>query len=329
MSTTCDCISWSSENLAEYFLGVDGGQSSTTALVGDETGLVLGMGRGGPCNHVTAAEARAKFMGAIGGCVRQALTAAGLPEDTHFESACLGFSGGPADKDALIAEMFRIRKRTVTTDAVIALSGAHAGQPGVITIGGTGSISYGRNAAGKFARVGGWGYVFGDEGGGFDITRQALRAALRMEEGWGPDTALRALLLEATGAANANELMHKFYTPEFPRPKVAAMSQIVVRAAAQGDQIAADVLSEAAQQLAGITLAARLQLFTPQEIVPVAPIGGVFKSDLLLDEFKRRIELNNTMRLAAPAYGPAAGALLEAYQHAGLSVTLAGVPAEK
>ncbi|WP_321477216.1 BadF/BadG/BcrA/BcrD ATPase family protein [uncultured Paludibaculum sp.] len=315
--------------MPEYFLGVDGGQSSTTALIGDETGRVLGMGRGGPCNHVSAAEARTKFMGAIGGCVNRARDAAGLPHDSAFAAACLGFSGGPVDKDALIAEMFQIGKRLVTNDAVIALAGAHAGQPGIITIGGTGSISYGRNSAGKFARVGGWGYVYGDEGGGFDITRQGLRAALRMEEGWGPETVLRALLLEATGAANANELMHKFYTPEFPRPKIAAMSQIVVRAASQGDEVATDILGEAAQQLAGITRAARLQLFTPEEVVPVAPIGGVFKSDTLLEEFRNRIELTNNMRLVTPAFGPAAGALLEAYQHAGLSVTLDGVPSEK
>ena len=109
--------------MAEYFLGVDGGQSSTTALIGDETGRVLGMGRGGPCNHVSAAEARAKFMGAIGGCVGQAREAAGLPADTHFRAACLGFSGGPADKDSLIAEMFSIGSRVVTNDAVIALAG--------------------------------------------------------------------------------------------------------------------------------------------------------------------------------------------------------------
>ena len=65
----------------------------------------------------------------------------------------------------------------------------------MICIAGTGSIAYGRNANRKFARVGGWGYIFGDEGGGFDLTRQALRAILRHEEGWGPDTVLRSMLL--------------------------------------------------------------------------------------------------------------------------------------
>lgn len=313
-----------------YFLGVDGGQSSTTAMIGDESGQVLGFGRGGPCNHVSAAEARDKFISAIGGCVRQAAEAAALDLDTlEFEAACLGFSGGPANKDALIAELFRIKQRTVTHDALIALSGAHSGNPGIITIAGTGSISFARNAQGKFARAGGWGYVYGDEGGGFDLTRQALRAALRMEEGWGPPTSLRELLLQATGAASANDLLHKFYTPDFPRPRIASLSRLVEQAAASGDSVAADILTEAAQQLAGITLAARMQVFSPQDQAAVAYIGGVFKCERVLDEFRRRLERGGNTTVQAPAFGPAAGALLEAYRTAGLQVTLSQVPPEK
>lgn len=316
--------------MARYFLGVDGGQSSTTALIGDETGLVLGLGRGGPCNHVAAAQAQARFTAAISAAVKQAAEAAGLEApELEFEAACLGFSGGPADKDALIGAMLRIRKRLVTHDALIALSGAHAGQPGIITIAGTGSISFARNAAGRFARAGGWGYVFGDEGGGFDLTRQALRAALRMEEGWGPATRLREKLLKAAGAKDANELLHRCYTPEFPRPKIAAMSQLVDEAAGEGDEVAADILVEAAQHLAGLTLAARMQVFTPQEEARAAYIGGVFKCGRLLEEFRRRLERGGNTKVAAPAYGPAAGALLEAYRLAGVEAQLKGAPGEK
>ena len=65
-------------------------------------------------------------------------------------------------------------------------------------------------------RAGGWGYVFGDEGGAFGIVRKALRAALRQEEGWGPETALTSLLLKECEAENVNELMHRLYTEEFP-----------------------------------------------------------------------------------------------------------------
>jgi N-acetylglucosamine kinase-like BadF-type ATPase len=314
-----------------YFLGVDGGQSSTTALIGDEQGRVVGYGRGGPCNHVKGPEGWAKFVQAIEGCLRTACAQAGLDVATvRFESACLGFSGGPADKRTLLAEMLRADRMLVSTDAPIALAGATAGRPGIITIAGTGSISWGRNAAGRTARAGGWGYIFGDEGGGFDLTRQALRAALRQEEGWGPPTVLRDKLLAATGFASANEVLHAFYTTDFARPRIASFSRLVDQAAIEGDAAALDILNRAAQQLAEITAAVRGQLFAAGAGVRVAYVGGVFRSGFLLERFRILVEMTPGVVVGEPLLEPAAGALLEAYREAGMSVELSNLPeAEK
>ena len=161
------------------YLGVDGGQSSTTALIGDESGRVLGTGRAGPCNHAAAGEGRRKFIAALTDSVHDAALAADLNESLTFAAACLGLSGGPDDKDALARELIRAEHYLITHDAHIALAGATGGGPGIITIAGTGSIAFGRNAAGQIARAGGWGYVFGDEGSGFDLVRQSLRRATR------------------------------------------------------------------------------------------------------------------------------------------------------
>jgi N-acetylglucosamine kinase-like BadF-type ATPase len=307
--------------MTRWFLGVDGGQSSTTALIGGETGRIAGFGRGGPCNHVRASEGVAKFRGAIGGCVRQACEQAELARP-EFESACLGFSGGPADKETLVRELISTPRLLVTDDALVGLVGACAGEPGLITIAGTGSIAYGRNAEGRTARAGGWGYVFGDEGGAFDIVRQALRAALRFEEGWGPPTALRAILLEATGAANANELMHTFYMADWPRPRVAAFAKLVDQAALNGDEAAGAVLDQAAHALARLAEAVRSQLFRPEEPALVRYLGGVFRSARLLARFKAEVG----DPVGPPEFGPAAGALLEAYRLAGLHPQLTNLP---
>jgi len=264
------------------FLGVDGGQSATVALIGDQTGRVLGQGRGGPCNHVGGSEGRRKFAAAIEQSLGQACRQAGLdPGSVRFRAACLGFSGGAEDKRPLLEQMLRADRLIVTTDALIALVGATGGQPGIITIAGTGSIAFGRNAQGRTARAGGWGYVFGDEGGAFDLTRRALRAVLRHEEGWGPPTALRELLLAAAGAASANELLHLFYTTEFPRPRVAAFARLVDQAASAGDAVAREILLSAAGELAHLAAAVRRQLFAPGEPARVAYVGGVFRSPLL------------------------------------------------
>ena len=307
--------------LGLIFLGVDGGQSSTTALVGSADGTVLGAGIGGPCNHATAAEGRDKLMRAVRECVGAALREAALPGDTRFRVACFGMSGGPADKRAILAEILPADQLVVTDDAVIALSGAMAGGEGVIAIAGTGSIAFGRDAAGLTARAGGWGYIFGDEGGAFDIARRALRAALRAEEGWGPSTALTQMLLAKTGMRNMNAVLHLFYTPEWPRSRVARLAREVSAAAEAGDAVARAIVERCGVELAEFARAVAQRLWSAGTPVRVAHIGGVFTSPVLYERYRKEIEQSGYMS-AAPLLGPAAGALLEAYRAAGAAPDL-------
>ena len=310
-----------------FYLGIDGGQSGTTAMIADGGGAVLGVGRGGPCNHVTSAEARRRFSEAIGDCVDKACSAAGLDSSAViFESACLGFSGGPKDKDQYSRELIRSKRFKITHDAEIALMGATAGDPGIIIIAGTGSMAFGRNAEGKTARAGGWGYIFGDEGGGFDLTRRALRAALRFEEGWGPPTSLHSFLLDATGAPDVNELMHQFYGPGFTRANIAAMSKMVSQAAGYGDNVANQILKDAAADLISYVEGVYRHLFSAGEHVLIAYIGGVFKSVTLREEFSRLVTCRLGCFVGPPRLSPAAGAVLEALSADGNSSALSNMP---
>jgi N-acetylglucosamine kinase-like BadF-type ATPase len=160
--------------------------------------------------------------------------------------------------------------------------------------------------------------VFGDEGGAFDIVRQAVRASLRMEEGWGPATSLRETLLEATGSRTANEMLHRFYTTEWPRSRVATLARLVDGAAVEADGVASGILGGAAQELAMLAGAVRGQLWKAGEAVELAYIGGVFESRVLLERFRMLVELDEATRCGPPRRGPAEGALLEAYRAAGL-----------
>jgi len=156
--------------------------------------------------------------------------------------------------------------------------------------------------------------------------RQALRCALRMEEGWGPTTSLRAALLEATGARDANDLLHRFYTVEWPRQRVAALARLVDEAAIAGDVVAIDLLHLAAQHQANFAGAVRTLLFPAGEPARVAYIGGAFGSLRLRERFRQLVELADNVTCGPPELGPAAGALLEAYRLTGGSVTLSNVP---
>jgi N-acetylglucosamine kinase-like BadF-type ATPase len=307
----------------EIFLGVDGGQSGTTALIGDEQGRILGRGEGGPCNHASAAEGRAKLKHAVAESLGAACREAGLDAATvSFRAACFGMSGGPDDKEAILAGMLRTGRLLVTHDAATALAGATSKGQGIVVIAGTGSIAFGRDAAGRTARAGGWGYVFGDEAGAFDIVRQATRAALRMEEGWGPPTSLRGALLEATGAKTANQALHDFYSSAWPRSRIATLAPLVDAAAVNGDGVALQILDCAAQDLALLAAAVRGQLWAPGDEVEVAYVGGVFQGGRLRERFRMLVEFELGNRCHPPIHGPAEGALLEAYRSEGLNPEL-------
>jgi N-acetylglucosamine kinase-like BadF-type ATPase len=300
-----------------FFLGIDGGQSSTTALIGDETGRILGRGAGGPCNHATAEEGRKRLERAIGQSVGAARAEAGLGPAVRFAAACCGMSGGAEDKRATLEALLGADKLIVTTDAMIALAGATPSGLGIIVIAGTGSMAFARNQSGETARAGGWGYLFGDEGSAFDIARQALRAALRMEEGWGPATVLRQKLLEAGSAASADELMHRFYAPNWPRDRIASLAPLVDEAAESGDGVAAEILHFAASQLAMLASAVRPLVCQADTVTQVAYAGGVFRSRLLRERFRELVELEPCIECMAAMHSAAEGALFEAIRAEG------------
>ena len=296
----------------KLFLGVDGGQSGTTALIGDSFGNVLGRGTAGPSNHVSSSEAEAKLTRVVQACVGAALKSAGVNEDASFASVCFGMSGGPADKESTLRRVIQSDRWRITDDATIALSGALGGAPGVVCIAGTGSIALGRNAGGATRRAGGWGHIFGDEGGAFDLVRQALRVCLQAEEGWGPPTQLSRWLLDKTGCATINEVLHLFYTDGWPRGRVAALAQ-ELDAIADEDGVVEKLCSQAGEALAGFVIAVRNQLWPSGDSVPCSYVGGVFRNARIRERYAWQLE-RNQFTVSGPLFGPAMGALITSYQ---------------
>jgi N-acetylglucosamine kinase-like BadF-type ATPase len=312
--------------MTKLYLGVDGGQTSTVALIADQTGRILGRGKGGPCNHVGPAEGRARFLSAVGDSLREACVEAGITrEAVSFASVCLGFSGGPKDKDTYVRELIRSERYYVTHDAEIALEGATEGSPGIIIIAGTGSMSYGRNSEGRAARAGGWGYAFGDEGGAFYLARQVLRAALAFEEGWGQPTRLYTKLLEAAGTESADEILRRFYAGQ-QRSVIASYASLLDQAEREDDEVARLILTEGGGELAKYVQHVHDALFRSGESVEIAYIGGVFQSDLLRSVFVDRVKMVIGSVAHRPKLSPAAGALLRSLREDSVTASLSDVP---
>jgi N-acetylglucosamine kinase-like BadF-type ATPase len=123
--------------------------------------------------------------------------------------------------------------------------------------------------------------------------------------------------VELTGTVNANDALHRLYTAEWPRARVAELAMTVDRIAAEGDPVAADILRGAGQQLAMLAASVRRQLWS-EEAIHVSWIGGVFQSEILLERFRTLALLDGNTEAGPPRRSPAAGALLLAYRVAGL-----------
>lgn len=308
-----------------YFLGVDGGATSTACAVCDDTGRILGVGHGGPSNHILAPGGEARARSAVETALGAAETAAGL-QRVEFACARFGMTGINRDTESarvfarVAASLISARIMQIDNDASIALAGALAGRPGVIVVAGTGSVAFGRDPSDRETRVGGWGYLFGDEGSAFALGLAGVRAALRAHDGVGPRTALEARIPQHFGR-RVTEIPPLYYEGRLERSEIAAAAPAVTGAAASGDPVALPLVAEAAQALAAFAAAVIARLTWPDAAVPVAPVGGVFKAGrVILDPLRTALATRVPGAVLVPArFAPAVGALL-------LGLRAAGVP---
>lgn len=304
------------------YLGIDGGQSHTEAVVADANGLVLGRGFGGPSNHVEAPGGRERLRNAIADSTSAALRGAGAdgPDDTIFAAAYCAMTGEADFKQEIIASVVRATVLRVDHDAPAALAGATVGTAGIIVIAGTGSVVYGESDDGRHARTGGWGYVFGDDGGGFGLAREAVRASLDALDGVGPETSLTATLTRRFGVADLRLLPMHMYNGHVSRDGVADAARDVLAAWQHGDAIAACVVERGLESLAARaeSVAARLAMSAPL----VCMAGGLFRMDAYREAFadamRRRVP---DAHISLSRLSPAEGAVLLAYRAGGVAIT--------
>jgi glucosamine kinase len=269
-----------------FYLGIDGGGTKTRCVLADETVILARVICGGS-NMIRLGEAQAGE--ALRSAIQQVCSAARISPQ-QISSTSVGAAGAArpeisAKIRSLLGEL-ALRNVEVVGDTVIALEAAFGGGPGIIAIAGTGSIVYGRDAAGDTARAGGWGFAVSDEGSGHWIGRRAISAILNAHDE-GCATALTDLIFQSWKIDTIDELVqHANSTPppDFPR-----LFAVVLRAADGGDSLARALLAEAGSKLAALAAIVIRRLaqknseneFTKavpsKGLLPVAATGSVFR----------------------------------------------------
>jgi len=290
-----------------YVVGIDAGGTKTVGLLADETGRVLAEAKGGGANLQTHGELEVEKV------FDSVLESLGGPH--HPVSAvCLGIAGvdRPQDERVIRDILRRLGHREtarVVNDAAIALAAGAPERVGIVVLAGTGSIAYGADRTGRTARSGGYGFLLADEGSGYWFGHQALRAAVRGFDGRGPETRLGPLLFQALEVSTVQELIPRVYERGLPKHRIAALANVVQKAADQGDRTAAELIEQGARELALAARAVAQQLALEGQPYPVVLAGGAFKAcPGLIEPLTRALQLPDG-RPALLAAEPAVGAV--------------------
>ena len=298
--------------------GVDGGGSKTHAVVLDQDDHVLGEGNAGPSNPLRVGIAVAAA--AVRDSLDRACAEARVRR-SDIVAAEIGLAGARRKElRARMEEALRnlgIREIEVVSDADIALFGATDGEPGVVVIAGTGSVSCGINARHRRMRAGGWGPVAGDEGGGSWIARRALHAIGYAADGRGPETSLTAAALAYFHVSTADDLATAIYAPTMTNERIAGFARLAIEAAKAGDRVAREIIREAGRELGVAAAAVIRKLRMEQERFQVAYVGGVFAAgELVLEALRHEVNLLAPKAyLGPPRYDPAVAAARMAREH--------------
>jgi len=251
-----------------YIAGIDGGGTHTQVELRDMENRLLRRGDFGPFNLNSIGETAFRgllqevfdWCGGMDSCARLCVGAAGVSNPNveiilKEELQISGFQG----------------KWYLCGDQEIALRGAMEG-PGIVLISGTGSICFGKNAAGATARSGGYGHLIDDGGSGYALGRDVLSRAVQATDGRETDRAILRAVCDRLGTGPEG-IVPFVYGPETDKAAIAKYSSIALELADRGNPAAREILDREAGELAALVRAVQTRLQMPK--CRIALLGGL------------------------------------------------------
>ncbi|MEI3606983.1 BadF/BadG/BcrA/BcrD ATPase family protein [Pseudogracilibacillus sp. SE30717A] len=309
----------------DYVIGIDGGGTKTAAVLADLQGKIVAKALRGPTNPnlLCKTELQATINQLLNDLKKQAPFAF-----SQTVSIFAGMSGvGTKKQQAVVSSIItNIVEPSINVqikpDPVNALYSGTYGKPGVVQIAGTGSVAFGINGKGESTRLGGWGYLFGDEGSGYDIGRRAIIKVVHAEDGLEDQTLLKELLLQHFEVADVRQMVEKVYHADNPKNEISSLSKIVFTAYKQLDLVAADILENVSKIVVSNLLNIHNQLFSQEQTILAVLAGGVFNDRSVLPLLvKKELEPNQFLSIVIPEIPPVAGSVIGALIERNIIIT--------
>lgn len=264
-----------------YVLGIDQGGSKTLAVIADETGRILGLGRGPGACHSTHGMQRA--MDAVQDAVAEAGEAAGIAPG-QVDAAAAGMTGVDWPDEAgllrnALSELLGLQqdKILVVNDCIIAMRAATSSASGCVLCAGTGLNCAVRDGEGREYTYGF--YIPDEHQGGIALGRRTLQAVYDAESGMGEKTVLTERVLRLFGCATVDDLLRRDVTGELGQGPQLKLPLELEQAALEGDQVSRRLLYRFGRETASYAANA-LKRFGMESGAPeVVLSGSVFKCD--------------------------------------------------
>jgi len=251
----------------DYYLGIDGGGSTTRAVLADARGNAVATARAGSLNYLAVGVETARKS------LQEIMNKIDLPVRAAFIGNAALAGPAPEDELRVLCEgILEPEFLAMDSDVYIALEAMGTPGPCAVAIAGTGSMAAGRaEGAGPILHTGGWGWLLGDEGSGFHVAWEGIRAGLRGYEGSGPATALTAELCARYHASAPEELLDIFYDPPKEPREIAAFAWEVLHC---DDPVAREIVARCA---ADFSRTVRVLLDKLPEETQLGLWGGMFQ----------------------------------------------------
>lgn len=297
----------------KFYLAIDGGGTKTTAWIADQEGTVVGKGTSGPMSlaATTPEEAVANLL--------KAIETASEDKHTRFSKVVIGLAGVDTPSEIKIAEElfstaltkeYEVKDVILVNDVVIALESGAESENAIALISGTGSNCFGKNAKGQTAKTGGMDFLLSDQGSGFEIGQQVLRAAVKSFDGRGQKTKLERLVCEYFEIESINDLKDKVYHPPLNKTEIAKLSQLCFQALAEKDTKANEIIAETVEELVILVETVIKRLYLANEETDLVLVGGIATDPHIRKMLKLMLTLRYPkLHLLLPEHPPVYGAL--------------------
>jgi glucosamine kinase len=203
------------------------------------------------------------------------------PDAIYAGAAGAGRERVAAELRELIQSAFRGARLVVGDDAAIAFRAAIPEGDGAVLIAGTGSTAYAEHG-GRSHRVGGLGYLAGDEGSAFWIGMQAAKLYGRVLDGRAARDETTDLVARLLDAPDRERYIAALYDETTKPAKIASLAPSIVAFAGKGNRASTKIVQQAAQELGDLVKSALRAVELLDAAPRIALAGGLFRENSLL-----------------------------------------------